>query len=554
MTTLPTASAMIAVLVTTTTLAAQSADLNNDNVVDAHDLVVLTSNLNQSCEGECPTDLNNDGVTDSADIMVLMNNWGVVYNEGNESQEETQQESQLSSWQNEAPVLLDAIYYDQYTELFSHGGYDRWNTAKEYNQGEHAQAWCAANNVEVLPMVYGAVDWDHNNVLTDEDKEGFVAWLDETVPADYDGAICLDLEGQWWGLLDSSNQFIVDATIDFYIENLEYAQELRPNAKIGFWGFPKKTHTNPNSTTASVERLVNACTALFPDVYENNPGGNDSARLQRHVETCIEWSKGQKPIYVHASPRYKLNSDGYRHFHSREEFIHDQVQPAIDASWTDAQGKEHKVAGVALWDAYTYIRMYTDGYSQLSGEERKELWNGLDHMHVEYLSDMKAVIDVAANAFNESQAAAEAQAQQEANDAAQEAKEVAAAAISAERTAQQSRLTRRLDDAQTSVITRKSSYRKASRSYRSARKSFSKAKKRFRAMKKKYGKRSKQYRKALASYRKALKRMRAKARTFRTQRSTYRAARVERNNAQSAMSASASNWTAMANAAAMLTN
>lgn len=553
MTTLPTATAMTAVLVTTNSiLAAHSADLNNDSVVDAHDLVVLTSNLGNSCKGECPSDLNQDGVTDSADIMVLMNSWGVVAQDNNT--ENTPDEIEQSSWQNQAPVLLDAIYYDQYTELFSHGGYDRWNTAKEFNQGEYAQAWCTENNVEVLPMVYGAVDWDHDNILTDEDKEGFVAWLEAEVPADYDGAICLDLEGQWWGVFDSSNQYVVDTAIDFYIANLEYAQELRPNAKIGFWGFPKKSHTSPNSTTASVQRLVDACTALFPDVYENNPGGNDSVRLQRHVEKCIEWTNGEKPIYVHASPRYKRNSEGYRYFHDREEFIRDQVQPAVDASWTDANGKEHKVAGVALWDAYTYIRMYTEGHSQLTGEERKELWSELDLMHVDYLTDMKEVIDVAAEAFNQAQAQAQAEAQEAADHAAQEAKQVAAAAISAEREAQHSRLTRRLDNAKTSVIARKASYKKASRSYRSARKSFSKAKKRFRAMKRKYGKRSKQYRKALAAYRKSLSRMRAKTRTFRNERSTYRSARVEHKNAQSAMISSASNWTAMANAAAMLTN
>ena len=552
MTTLPTASAMTAVLVTTTTtFAAHQADFNNDNVIDAHDLVVLTSNLSQPCEGDCPSDLNQDGVTDSADIMILMNSWGAVSEEDSNSQND---EAQQSSWQNEAPVLLDAVYYDQYTELFSHGGYNRWNTAKEYNQGEHTQAWCEENSVEVLPMVYGAVDWDHDNVLTDEDKEGFVTWLEATVPADYEGAICLDLEGQWWGTFDSSNQFVVDTVIDFFIANLEYAQELRPNAKIGFWGFPKKSHTNPNSTTASVQRLVDACTALFPDVYENNPGINDSFRLNRHVETCLEWSNGEKPVYVHASPRYKLNSDGYRYFHDRDEFINDQVQPAVDASWTDAEGNEHKIAGIALWDAYTYIRMYTEGFSQLSGEERKELWNELDLMHVDYLSDMKAVVDVAAEAFNQAQAEAEVQAEQAANEAAQESKQVAAAAISEERTAQQSRLTRRLEDANTSVITRSSSYREASRSYRSARKSFSKAKKRFRAMKKKYGKSSKQYRKALAAHRNALKRMRAKASTFRTARSTFRAVRVEQNNAQNAIASSASNWTAMANAATMLTN
>ena len=53
---------------------------------------------------------------------------------------------------------------------------------------------------------------------------------------------------------------------------------------------------------------------------------------------------------------------------------------------------------------------------------------------------------------------------------------------------------------------------------------------------------------------KSLKRMRSATRTFKTARSAYRAARVARNNAQSAVNTSASNWEAMANAAAMLSN
>ena len=32
--------------------------------------------------------------------------------------------------------------------------------------------------------------------------------------------------------------------------------------------------------------------------------------------------------------------------------MRDQVQASLDAVWTDANGKDHRVNGVAFWDAY----------------------------------------------------------------------------------------------------------------------------------------------------------------------------------------------------------
>ncbi|MDP7009169.1 MAG: hypothetical protein QGI78_06325, partial [Phycisphaerales bacterium] len=194
MTTLPLTLAMIA-LSTTTNGSTSPADFNNDGVVDTTDLITLTSAIGTPCDTNCPTDLNTDGVTDQQDILVLMQMWGAV--EGwvspntqpqsgtnSEPQNGTNSEPQVAthpkdlSWQGQGPVLYDAIYYDQYTELFSHGGPWRWQTAQDYNQGEYAKAWGTANNVVAQPMVYGSVDWDHDNQLTDEDKANFVIWLD----------------------------------------------------------------------------------------------------------------------------------------------------------------------------------------------------------------------------------------------------------------------------------------------------------------------------------------------------------------------------------------
>ena len=411
MTTLPTMMATTAASIfATTAVANQTADFNNDGNIDAMDLITLTSALNLACDNSCPTDINQDGVTDTMDLNLLMGLWGPV--PGWVPSEETTSDTPETegtpfqrdpnrdmSWQNEAPVLLDAIYFDQYTELFHHGGYDRWHNAQAFNQGEHTMSWLSSNNVAMQPMVYGGVDWNHDNFLTADDKESFKVWLDATIPADYDGPLCLDLEGQWWSMLDTQSQTVMDIAINFYLENIEYAKELRPNAKIGFWGFPKKTHSNPDINTASVQRLLNACTAIFPDVYENNPNGNDAARLQLHLERCIEMVNGEIPVYAQVSPRYKKDSSGYRYFHTQEEFLRDQVEPSLAASWTDANGQVHRVSSVSFWEAYVYISMYTDNWSEMSMSERKAAWDELDYAHIDYLKDMKAAVAVAAAQF-----------------------------------------------------------------------------------------------------------------------------------------------------------
>ena len=551
MTTLPTASAMTAVLVTTTTLAAHQADFNNDNVIDAHDLAVLTSNLNQSCEGECPSDLNNDGITDSDDIMILMGLWGQVVEENDDQQNNNNSDDNNAadlSWQEEPPILLDAIYYDQLSR-----NAQRRNLANLLDQGENAKAWASENGVAVLPYAYnGGVDWYADGVYSDDDKARFKNWVDANIPADYDGPLCLDMEGQWWSVFDTSSQVVMDSVIDFYIEGLEYAQSLRPNAKIGYWGLPKKSHTKENSTTADVSRLLKASTGIFPDVYDNNAVANGSSRLQKRIEKSMEMVEGKVPVYVQASPRYLVNGK-YTGLHTVEEFMRDQINSSLNAVWTNSEGKEHRIQGIAMWDAYVYFNWYEENWSTLDNETRKAMFEELDNYHVSMLSAMKTAVDSVAAEFVAQQSAQEQAQQQVADQAASEAKTVAAAAISAKRTSQQSRLTRRLNQAKTSVIARTSNYRKASRSYRSALKSFTAVKKRFRAIKK-FGKNSKQYRSAYAAYKKSLKRMRSATRTFKTARSAYRAARVARNNAQSAVNTSASNWEAMANAAAMLSN
>jgi len=547
MTTLPLIMATIAKSLTVSlSTSSPIADFNNDGNVDTSDLVTLTSSLNSTCDGDCPTDLNEDGLTDVADLMILMQQWGPVPNFVAQDIEQeqsnpapTRDANRDMSWQGQAPVLLDAVYYDQYTELFSHGSYARWHNAEVYNQGEHTMAWATDNDVPVQHMVYGSVDWDHDGVMTEEDKANFVVWLDATVPADYDGPLCLDLEGQWWSMLDTSSQTVMDSVLNTYLEQLEYAQSLRPNAKIGFWGLPKKSHTNPSFNTASIDRLLNACTAIFPDVYEHNPGGNDATRLQLHVERAIAMIDGQVPVYAQTFPRYKESGGNRNFFHTQDEFMRDQVQPALDAVWTDANGKEHRVNGVSFWDAYSYVSMYTEDWSEMSMEDRKTVWDEIDFLHVEFLQGMKVLVDTEADATN--------QRLTDAKEANSQATEIALVTIQTEQKSQQSRLVRQIKTTQTLVATATTSFQSSSRNFQTTRKSWSQAKSAFASAKRKYRRGSSQYKRAQSQFRQARREMQATSHEYKEDRESYRSARALMNQAKDEWKTANADWEIMAN-------
>jgi hypothetical protein len=322
----------------------------------------------------------------------------------------------------------------------------------------------------------------------------------------------------------------MDHALEFYIEGLEYAKSLRPNAKIGYWGIPKKSQTTPDSDTASIERLLIASTAIFPDVYEYNPNGNDATRPQAHIEKCIEMVNGEVPVYAQAFPRFKLDSNSPHLFHTEEEFIRDQVNASLNAVWTDANGIEHRVNGVALWDAYMYVANQEENWSSMTPQERQTAWDVLDAKHVEILSSMKVAVDIA---FEEANQRRELAQQQEEAEAAEQA--------AAEREEQRSQLIEQLSSANAQLLASTLTYTSKARSYRKSRKSYSKAKRAL-AKAKRSGKSSKRYKRALAKMKKARKKAQRAARLYRTKRSQYLAARAQVNTAQADWDQAETEW------------
>lgn len=287
--------------------------------------------------------------------------------------------------------LLDGIYYDMLSRSA-----ERAERAERLAQGAKTIAFNESNGNQVLPYCYGGgVDWNADRVYTDEDRASFTEWLDENIAEDYDGPLVLDMEGQWWHDMETaSSQAEMDLIIDFYLEGLEFAQSIRPNAQIGYWGLPKKHRTKEDYSGPTMERLLLAQGAIFPDTYENNPGGNDYERLSGHIRDTIRIVGGRIPVYPQMSPRYKLSGMvSYCGQHENEEILRDQASAILDAAWEAPDGSTCGVAGVAMWDAYIYAKnCYEEDWYALDDDEVSVMWNAIDEWHLGLYQEFASLV------------------------------------------------------------------------------------------------------------------------------------------------------------------
>jgi len=378
-----------------------AGDTNSDQRVDTLDLLAVISEMGRACPATpetCPTDLNGSDHTSVDDLIVVLVHWGdTAFSNDDDTDGDEDDSTDIDDSDPQAeerlvgpdPIVMDSVYFDAYSRDQA-----RADLGIDLDQGWQTRNWNQKNGIAVTPYAYsGGVDFNNDMQYTQSDLENFANWLDENVPYDYDGPVCLDMEGEWWHMMTWANQEQMDEIMDFYIEGLEYAKEMRPNAQFGYWGLPKKNMTADDYNGPSVERLLNASDVIFPDTYENNPGGNDSLRLEKHVERCIEMVNGEIPVHVQMCPRHKDNElGGWRHYHTNEEFIRDQARPALEAKWTDAEGNTHRVAGIAIWDAYVYAANFHDDWNSLSEDEIVELWDEIDDTHLSLYQELAELV------------------------------------------------------------------------------------------------------------------------------------------------------------------
>lgn len=371
-------------------LGALAGDANQDNTVGVADLIEVVTHFNLTCPAmpeTCPTDFDSSDRTDILDLLVVLTNWGAVLTESTDDGLDVDSGGRLVGPQ---PVLVDSIYYDKYSRVE-----ERSRKGLQLNQGWRTRGHNVKHGIDVLPYCYGGgVDQNADNHYSNQDLERFEAWLDANIPYEYDGPVVLDMEGDWWPMMNTADEALMEEIMDFYIQGLEYAEAMRPNAKFGYWGLPKKRMTGSSYDGPDVNRLLNRSGAIFPETYEYAPGVDNSARIQQHIESCIEMVQGQVPVYVQMCSRYQDQElGGWRHFLTNEELIRDQARPSLDARWTDANGDTHRIAGLGIWDAYIYVRWFHHDWWSLNDAQITALWDEVDAVHFSMYQALNQLLD-----------------------------------------------------------------------------------------------------------------------------------------------------------------
>lgn len=259
----------------------------------------------------------------------------------------------------------------------------------EQNQGEKTINYTTQMGITRVILAYhGGVDMNASGEITEQNKDRFASWVHERLPQYYCGPVVLDYEEPWWSEL--SARTILPARLqeilDVYIQGVEAAKEILPTAQWGYWGLPLLRNTSKKWTELglSLEPLVSACSALYPDIYDGNRGNDNSNLAKNHIESVLQMAAGRMPVYVFVTPRFTGEGGDHSHFMPDDVFLR-HVNGAMKAVWVDEIGQQHKIAGVILWDTYKF----TDSVG----------WVELDRQHTYYFKLLQALIDAWKSTF-----------------------------------------------------------------------------------------------------------------------------------------------------------
>ncbi|HIB51357.1 MAG TPA: hypothetical protein EYO40_08845 [Phycisphaerales bacterium] len=116
---------------------------------------------------------------------------------------------------------------------------------------------------------------------------------------------------------------------------------------------------------------------MYPEVYDCSKGEDLSKQVERHISTVLKEAAGNVPVYVFVSPRYCGENGDRSNFIPDKEFLR-QANAALKACWIDANGVQHRIKGIILWDTY--------GYTESSA------WLELDQKHQRHFELLQALV------------------------------------------------------------------------------------------------------------------------------------------------------------------
>jgi Hyaluronidase len=204
--------------------------------------------------------------------------------------------------------------------------------------------------------IYGSdIDPDDDGLFSD--PQPLINALNQYVPVDYKGPVCLDWEGYGGHLLASPiGTPGRDVEIGEFVRAIQVAHQTRPNAKFGFYTLPFSSLYDRDQIwhdhNASLMPIYDASQCLFPSIYrfypDNQPffgAAEDKAYVKESVALALEFAKG-KPVYPYMWPRFHNSNQvlGYHLIPEAEFKAH--VSYAFKAQYNG-----DRADGVVWWGA-----------------------------------------------------------------------------------------------------------------------------------------------------------------------------------------------------------
>ncbi len=174
--------------------------------------------------------------------------------------------------------------------------------------------------------------------------------------------VVIDIEGQKMISLNrAETNKSFNQTLNYYLEILRYFKNLRPEATIGFYGFPWRNYWNRNKSwkekNDKLLPLIEEMDAVFPSVYDFYADDidvnkrSDEAYIRENIEESLRLAEStNKPVYPFVWHRYH-NSNKKRGM----TFIDDTEFQNSIKTIVSTKYKGKRVSGIIWWSSERYF-------------------------------------------------------------------------------------------------------------------------------------------------------------------------------------------------------
>ena len=191
----------------------------------------------------------------------------------------------------------------------------------------------------------------------------FAQALANQVPRGYSGPVCFDWEGMGMLRLNAAiGSPAHSAGVQAFVNVIQFARLIRPEAQLGFYGIPMSEYWDRNEAwrqrNLALQPIVDVSDCLFPSVYDlyktNEAPLLTAERDLQYVRECVRMAlemSGGRPVYAYVHPRYHPSNMNFGMTLIPNDEFKSHVKAVFETNF-----RGDKADGVVWWGDDRYYR------------------------------------------------------------------------------------------------------------------------------------------------------------------------------------------------------